>query len=40
VCIVYKVYKVFNKHIHLLTSTCIVAVVDFMGKSKYQLSYL
>ena len=25
------VYKVLSEHIHLLTLTCIVAVVDFMG---------
>ena len=34
------VYKVLSEHIYLLTLTCIVAVVDFMGKFKYQLFYL
>ena len=32
VCIV---YKVFSKYIHLLALTCIVTVVNFVGKSKY-----
>jgi len=33
--LVYIVYKVLNKHIHLLTPTYIVAVINFIGKSKY-----
>ena len=37
VCIV---CEVLSKYIYLLTLTCIVAVVDFMGQSKYQLFYL
>jgi len=32
VCIV---RKVFSEYIYLLTLTCIVAIVDFIGKSKY-----
>jgi len=32
VCIV---YEVLSKYIHLLTLTCIVAVINFMVKSKY-----
>jgi hypothetical protein len=35
VSLVYIVYKVLSKHIHLLTLTYIVAVVNFIGKSKY-----
>jgi hypothetical protein len=34
------VYKVFSKYIYLFTPICIVAVVNFIGKFKYQLSYL
>ena len=37
VCIV---REVLSKHIYLLTPTYIVAVVNFMGQSKYQLFYL
>ena len=37
VCIV---YEVLSKHIYLLTPTYIVIVVNFIGKSKYQLFYL
>ena len=37
---VYIVYEVLSKHIHLLTPTYIVAVVNFIGKSKYQLFHL
>jgi len=33
--LVYIVYKVLSEHIHLLTLTYIVAVINFMGKSKY-----
>jgi hypothetical protein len=33
--LVYIVYKVFNKYIYLLTLTYIVAVINFIGKSKY-----
>jgi len=33
--LVYIVYKVLSEHIHLLTPTYIVTVVDFIGKSKY-----
>jgi len=32
---VYIVYKVLSKHIYLLTPTYIVAVVNFIVKSKY-----
>ena len=38
--LVYIVYKVLSKHIYLLTPAYIVAVIDFIGKSKYQLFYL
>ena len=34
VCIV---CKIFSKHIYLFTSTCIVIVINFVGKSKCQL---
>jgi len=37
ICIV---YKVLNKYIYLLTLTCIVTVINFIGKSKYQLFHL
>ena len=40
VSLVYMVYKVLSKYIHLLTLTYIVAVINFIGKSKYQLFYL
>ena len=40
VSLVYIVYKVFSKYIYLLALTRIVAVIDFVGKSKYQLFYL
>jgi len=33
--LVYMVYKVLSKHIHLLTLICIVTVINFIGKSKY-----
>jgi len=32
VCIV---YKVLSEYIHLLALTCIVAIINFMVKSKY-----
>jgi len=32
---VYIVYKVLSKHIHLLTPTYIVTIVNFIVKSKY-----
>jgi hypothetical protein len=32
---VYIVYKVFSKYIHLLTLTYIVAIINFIDKSKY-----
>jgi len=32
---VYIVRKVFSKHIYLLTLTCIVTIINFIGKSKY-----
>ena len=38
--LVYMVCKVLSKYIHLLTPAYIVAVVDFIRKSKYQLFYL
>jgi len=38
--LVYIVCKVLSKYIYLLTLTCIVAVVDFIGKFKCQLFYL
>jgi len=38
--LMYIVYKVLSKYIYLLTLTYIVAVVNFIGKSKYQLFYL
>jgi len=37
---VYIVCEVFSKHIHLLTPTYIVTIINFIGKSKYQLFYL
>ena len=37
VCIV---REVLSEYIHLLTPTCIVAIVNFIGKSKYQLFHL
>jgi hypothetical protein len=37
---VYIVREVLSKYIYLLTPTYIVAVVNFIGKSKYQLFYL
>jgi len=33
--LVYIVYKILSKYIHLLTLTCIVTVVNFIVKSKY-----
>jgi len=33
--LVYIVREVLSKHIHLLTPTYIVAVINFIGKSKY-----
>jgi len=33
--LVYIVYKVLSKYIYLLTLTYIVAVINFIGKSKY-----
>jgi hypothetical protein len=36
VCIV---CEVFSKYIYLLAPTCIVAVINFIGKFKYQLSH-
>jgi len=33
--LVYIVCKVFSKHIHLLTLTYIVTIINFIGKSKY-----
>jgi len=33
--LIYIVYKVLSKYIYLLTLTCIVAVINFIGKSKY-----
>jgi len=38
--LVYIVYKVLSEYIHLLTLTYIVVVINFIGKSKYQLFYL
>ena len=35
VSLVYIVREVLSKYIYLLTLTCIVAVVNFIGKSKY-----
>jgi len=40
VSLVYIVYKVLSEYIYLLTLTYIVAVINFIGKSKYQLFYL
>jgi len=37
---VYIVREVLSKHIYLLTLTYIVAVINFIGKSKYQLFHL
>jgi hypothetical protein len=37
VCIV---REVLSEYIYLLTLTYIVAVINFIGKSKYQLFYL
>jgi len=37
VSLVYIVRKVLSKYIHLLTLTYIVAIINFIGKSKYQL---
>jgi len=37
--LVYIVCEVLNKHIYLLALTCIVTVVNFIGKSKYSLFY-
>jgi len=33
--LVYIVYEVFSEYIYLLALTCIVTIIDFMGKSKY-----
>ena len=33
--LVYIVYEVLSKYIYLLTLTYIVAVINFIGKSKY-----
>jgi len=33
--LVYIVYKVLSEYIYLLTLTCIVAIINFMVKSKY-----
>jgi len=33
--LVYIVYEVLSEHIHLLTLTCIVTIVNFMVKFKY-----
>jgi hypothetical protein len=38
--LVYIIYEVLSKYIYLLTPTCIITVVNFTSKSKYQLSYL
>jgi len=35
VSLVYIVYKVLSEYIYLLTLTCIVAIINFIGKSKY-----
>jgi hypothetical protein len=35
VSLVYIVCEVLSEYIHLLTLTYIVAIVNFMGKSKY-----
>ena len=35
VSLVYIVREVLSKHIHLLTLTYIVTIVNFIGKSKY-----
>jgi len=32
---VYIVYKILSKYIYLLTLTYIVAIINFIGKSKY-----
>ena len=32
---VYIVYKVLSEYIYLLTPTYIVAIINFVGKSKY-----
>jgi hypothetical protein len=33
--LVYIVYKVLSEYIYLLTLTYIVAIINFIGKSKY-----
>jgi len=33
--LVYIVYKVLSEYIYLLTLTYIVAIINFVGKSKY-----
>jgi hypothetical protein len=33
--LVYIVYEVLSKYIYLLTLTYIVAIINFIGKSKY-----
>jgi len=38
--LVYIVHEVFSEYIHLLAPTYIVAIIDFVGQSKYQLFYL
>jgi len=38
--LIYIVCKVLSEYIYLLTLTYIVAVIDFIGKFKYQLFYL
>jgi len=40
VSLVYIVCEVFSEYIYLLTLTYIVAVINFIGKFKYQLFYL
>ena len=37
--LVYIVYEVLSEHIHLLTLTYIVVIINFVVKSKYQLFY-
>ena len=38
--LMYIVREVLSEYIHLLALTYIVALINFMGKSKYQLFHL
>jgi len=38
--LVYIVREVLSEYIYLLTLTYIVTIINFIGKSKYQLFYL